>query len=169
MSAAAALVALMLAAGCGSATSETDRSAAAAVDKQAVAASGPARPLVEPKTSQIKSSPSSPGGSVAVSRVIGQADVSRNGKKMCKIDFVYAGYDPEDILWNNEPCKALTVELLTRADLEKWGKWDRLTPEDQKFIEAMPKGKVLAVSGEFTASIYPVGTTRLSYEVPVAD
>jgi hypothetical protein len=164
-SAAAALAVLTLAAGCGLASSEADQTATVAIDRQAEAASGSApRPVAQPKNA-----PSSPVSKVAGSRVIGKVDISRNGKMMCKIDFAYAGYDPEDILWDDEPCKKLTVELLTRADLEKWGKWDRLSPEDQQFIEAMPQGKVLAVSGEFTASIYPVGTTRLSYEVPVAD
>ncbi|WP_156457989.1 hypothetical protein [Sphingomonas sp. Leaf412] len=58
---------------------------------------------------------------------------------------------------------------MTRTDLETHGMWDRLDPFDRKFIAALPGGRVLYVEGSFTASIYPIGTTGSTYDVPVAD
>ncbi len=105
----------------------------------------------------------------AQSAVIGMRNVDVGGKAVCKIDFVYAGQEPEDLFWDGEPCEKVTVRLVDRAELERLGKWDRLDEFERRFVSQMPGGKVLYVEGAFTASIYPVGTTGSSHEVSIAD
>lgn len=110
-----------------------------------------------------------PVSSADASRIIAKKDIILKGKPSCKIDFAYPGYEPEDLLWDGEACSAVTAEMMDQAGLEKLGKWERLDAFEKKHITDMPGGKVLYVEGAFTASVYPVGTTRMSYEVPVAD
>lgn len=102
------------------------------------------------------------------SKIIASKDITLRGKPTCEIEFVYAGYAPENLFWD-EPCADVTMQLMTQADLEALGEWDDLDDFDRKFINAMPEGKVLYVAGSSSASIYPVGTTNLSYEIFLAD
>jgi hypothetical protein len=104
-----------------------------------------------------------------VSRVIGKKNIQLGGKTACKIDFVYAGLDSEDLFWDGEACDAVTAEMVDQAALEKLGKWEKLDAFAQKHISGMPGGKVLYVEGGFTASVYPISTTQQSYEISVAD
>lgn len=104
-----------------------------------------------------------------VSRIVGKADVTVRGKPSCKIDFTYGGFEPEDLFWDGETCAKVTAMMVDQTDLERLGKWQRLDDFEKRHVNALPGGKVLYVEGAFTASIYPVGTTRLSYEVGVAD
>lgn len=104
-----------------------------------------------------------------VSRVVGKADVAVRGRPSCRIDFVYVGFGPEDLFWDGETCATVTARMVDQADLEQLGKWQRLDDFERRHVSQLPDGKVLYVEGAFTASIYPVGTTRLSYEVSVAD
>jgi hypothetical protein len=103
------------------------------------------------------------------SRVTGKKDVVLSGKTACKIDFVYDGFDPEDLFWDNEACDAVSAEMVDRVWLEKNGKWEKLDSFAQKQIAEMPNGKVRYVEGAFAASLYPIGTTQQSYEISVAD
>jgi hypothetical protein len=100
--------------------------------------------------------------------VLRRTDVVRHGRPACHILFRYAGHEPETLFWQ-EPCKAVTTRMMSQADLQAAGKWDRLDPFDRKFVSALPGGRVLYVGGGFTASIYPIGTTGMTYEVSVAD
>ncbi|MEH3148323.1 MAG: hypothetical protein PGN34_24035 [Methylobacterium frigidaeris] len=104
----------------------------------------------------------------AGSRILGKADRIRRGAPVCEIRFVYAGRAAEDLIWN-EPCTAVTATMATRADLERLGRWGRLDRFARDFIRALPGGRVLSVEGRASASVYPVGTTGATYEVPVAD
>ena len=104
-----------------------------------------------------------------VSRIVGKADVTVRGKPSCKIDFVYVGFDQEDLFWDGETCAAVTARMVDQTELERLGKWQRLDDFERRHVNQLPGGKVLYVEGAFTASIYPVGTTRLSYEASVAD
>lgn len=104
-----------------------------------------------------------------VSRVIAKTDVTEAGKPTCKIDFVYAGSDPEDLYWDGEKCSNVRARLVDQAELQKLRKWERLQPIEKRFVTAMPGGKVLYVESGPTASIYPVGTTNMSYEISVGD
>ena len=104
-----------------------------------------------------------------ISRIIGKRDVTVKGKLSCKIDFVYAGFEPEDLYWDGETCASVTAKLVDSAELQRLGKWQRLDDFEKRHVSEMPGGKVLYVEGRVTASLYPVGTTRLSYEVMVAD
>ncbi|WP_235532939.1 hypothetical protein [Sphingomonas sp. Leaf412] len=90
------------------------------------------------------------------------------GKPACNILFRYAGHEPETLFWK-EPCKAVTTRMMDRAGLEAAGTWARLDPFDRKFVAALPGGRVLYVGGSFTASIYPIGSNGLTYDIPVAD
>lgn len=103
------------------------------------------------------------------SAIIRKADVLAGGKPACKIDFVYEGFEPEDLYWDDESCANVQASLVDQAELQRLGKWKRLDEFERRNVNALPGGKVLYVEGKFTASIYPVGTTRLSYEVSVAD
>lgn len=103
------------------------------------------------------------------SRVIGKRDVTIRGRPSCRIDFVYAGFEPEDLYWDGESCASVTAKLVDQGELRSLGKWQRLDDFAKRHISEMPGGEVLYVEGRFTASLYPVGTTRLSYEVRVAD
>lgn len=105
----------------------------------------------------------------ALSRVIGKQDRTvAGGKRVCAIDFVYAGHAPED-LFRDEPCAAVTARMMDRRDLMALGRWDRLDRFQQAFVERMPGGRVLYVAGAFSASVYPVDETGTSIEVAVAD
>jgi hypothetical protein len=104
-----------------------------------------------------------------VSRIIGKADVTVHGKPSCKIDFTYVGFESEDLFWDGETCAHVTAQMINQVDLERLGKWQRLDDFERRQVNQLPGGKVLYVEGAFAASIYPVGTTRLSYEVSVAD
>lgn len=104
-----------------------------------------------------------------LSRIIGKRDVTIRGRPSCRIDFVYAGFEPEDLYWDGESCASVTAKLVDQGELRRLGKWQRLDDFAKRHISEMPGGKVLYVEGRFTASLYPVGTTRLSYEVRVAD
>ena len=66
-------------------------------------------------------------------------------------------------------CAAVTARMVDQTELERLGKWQRLDEFEKDHVNRLPGGKVLYVEGAFSASIYPVGTTRLSYEVSVAD
>lgn len=103
------------------------------------------------------------------SRVIGKRDrMIAGGRKICAIDFVYAGRAPEDVFWQ-EPCADVTAIMIDRAELERLDRWSRLDAAQQRFVERMPGGRVLYVGGTFSASVYPVDDTGSSIEVEVAD
>ncbi len=105
----------------------------------------------------------------AESRVIGKRDRTiAGGKRVCAIDFVYAGSAPEDLFWE-EPCAAVTARMMDRRELEALDRWERLDPDQQRFVGRMPGGRVLYVAGTFSASVYPVDETGTSIEVAVAD
>jgi hypothetical protein len=106
--------------------------------------------------------------SEVASKVIGTKDRSLSDGKVCEIDFVYAGREPENIFWE-EPCPGVTAKMMGQSDLEQLGRWERLDEFERKFVEGMPGGKVLYVEGGTSASIYPIGTSGTTYEVPVAD
>jgi hypothetical protein len=108
--------------------------------------------------------PPTPAGS----RIIAKQDFVLRGKPACRIGFAYAGHLPEDLFWE-EPCAAVTAQLMTQAELEALGRWDRLDEFARKFVNALPEGRVLYVGGSFAASVYPIGTTGETYEVTVAD
>ncbi|WP_315763264.1 hypothetical protein [Sphingomonas sp. Y38-1Y] len=117
----------------------------------------------------VEASPTpSPTPSEGASRVIGKTDMTLRGKPACRVAFAYAGRPDEDLFWE-EPCANVTAKLMTQADLESLGKWDRLDEFARKFIAARPDGKVLYVEGSFSASVYPIGTTGETYEVSVTD
>jgi hypothetical protein len=103
----------------------------------------------------------------AASRVIGKKDMALRGKPACEIDFAYGSGEPENLFWE-EPCAAVTARMLSRAELEGLGRWERLDDAARGFIARQPQGRVLYVEGSASASVYPVGTTG-TYEVPVAD
>ncbi|MCK0128672.1 hypothetical protein [Erythrobacter sp. F6033] len=96
-------------------------------------------------------------------------DMKQGDKPACMIEFAYEGYNPETLIWEGETCDNVKASLLDPKGLKSLGKWDRLDEFAQGHVEKLPDDKVLYVEGEFTASIYPVGTTRESYEVTVAD
>ncbi len=105
----------------------------------------------------------------AGSRVIGRQDrVVAGGKRVCVVDFVYAGRAPEDLFWE-EPCAVVTAKMVDRRELEALDRWARLDADQQRFVERMPGGRVLYVAGRFSASVYPVDITGTSIEVTVAD
>lgn len=103
------------------------------------------------------------------SAVIGKRDISQDGTPACFVEFSYAGHAPETLIWEGEECARLNVTLMDPAELRELGKWKRLDDFAQKHVRELTDGKVLYVEGEFTASVYPVGTTGQSYEVSVAD
>ncbi len=103
------------------------------------------------------------------SRVIGKRDRTiGGGRKICAIDFVYAGGKPEDVFWQ-EPCADVTAIMVDRTELERLDRWSGLDAAEQRFVERMPGGRVLYVGGTFSASVYPVDDTGSSIEVEVAD
>lgn len=105
----------------------------------------------------------------ATSRVIGKQDRTiAGGKRVCAIDFVYAGREPEDVFWE-EPCAEVTAKMVDRRELESLDRWSRLDSFQQKFVEQLPGGRVLYVEGGFSASVYPVDETGTSIEVAVTD
>jgi hypothetical protein len=109
----------------------------------------------------------SPSPAAAASRVIGKKDMTLRGKPACEVDFAYGGGEAENLFWE-EPCSAVTARMLSRAELEGLGRWQRLDDAARGFIARQPQGRVLYVEGSASASVYPVGTTG-TYEVPVAD
>ena len=129
-----------------------------------------APPKTEPSSrpAPAKTPAAAPVAGQATSRVLGKTDVTLRGKPACDIRFVYAGRDAENLFWE-EPCGAVTATMMGRRELEGLGRWSRLDSFARRFVTALPGGKVLYVEGGFSASIYPVGTTGSTYEVPVAD
>lgn len=162
-----AAIGLATAAGCSRVheISEQDGQAAKAnpVSTQARAARSLANapPVVDRSTARA-------AGDEAGSRILGKKDFTLRGAPACEIRFVYAGRGAENLFWE-EPCPAVTAKMMTRRDLEAFGKWKRLDGFGRKFVEALPGGKVLYVEGRFSASVYPVGTTGATYEAAVAD
>lgn len=104
----------------------------------------------------------------ADSRVLDKKQFTLRGEPACEVRFVYAGRETENLFWE-EPCPAVTAKMLTQRELEAFGRWERLDSFARKFVHALPGGKVLYVEGSSSASVYPVGTTGSTYEVPVAD
>lgn len=166
----AALAGLMLAAlaGCGNAT-------AAGSDSTPEATESPV-----PEAAQLgqTGAPAQPlpgeGHAAATSRIIGKEELAkkfpaRGDKIGCFITFAYAGESPETLIWDDEPCTALTAMFMTPAELKQSDDWNRLDRRDQQAIMALPEQRVLYVGGEFTASIYPLGSNHLTYEVVVSD
>ena len=109
-----------------------------------------------------------PAPAEAGSRVLGKRDFALRGAPACEIRFVYAGHEPENLFWE-ESCAAVTAKMTTRPELESLGRWERLDDHARGFVAALPGGRVLYVEGGFSASVYPIGTTGTTYEVPVAD
>lgn len=104
-----------------------------------------------------------------VSQVLGKRDRTLvGGDAVCDIRFVYAGREAEGVFWE-EPCDAVTATMMDRAQLERLNRWERLDRFQQGFVQQMPGGKVLYVSGAFSAAVYPYGTTGTVEEVTVAD
>lgn len=104
-----------------------------------------------------------------VSQLLGKRDRTlAGGDKVCDISFVYAGREAEGVFWE-EPCRAVTATMMDRAGLERLNRWERLDAFQQRFVEQMPGGLVLYVGGEFSAAVYPYGTTGTVEEVTVAD
>lgn len=149
------LAALALpAAACSPASEAAPKAVASPSPVAAVAPEEAPKPVAAPKP--------------AASRILGKKDFTLRGKPACKIDFAYAGHEPEDLFWE-EPCAAVTAKLMTEGDLTALGRWERLDDFARKFVNALPQGRVLYVEGSFAASIYPIGTTGETYEVSVAD
>ena len=109
------------------------------------------------------------GAQATASKVLGKKDRKMvDGSTACYVDFVYGGEKPQQMLWD-EPCAKTDAGMIGRAKLEELGWWEKLDAFARKFVEGMPGGQVLYISGEFSASIFPVGTTGEPYEVEVAD
>jgi hypothetical protein len=165
----AGLAGFMLAvlAGCGNAPASGSESEAAVAS--------PAQEAAEPGQTGAPARPLPGEGDVAAtSRIIGKEELARKfparGDKIgCFITFAYAGEQPETLIWDDEPCTALTAKFMTPADLKQSHDWDLLDSGDQQTIIALPDQQVLYVGGEFTASIYPLGDNHLTYEVVVSD
>ncbi|MDY7097539.1 MAG: hypothetical protein SXU28_05320 [Pseudomonadota bacterium] len=87
----------------------------------------------------------------------------------CVIDFAYRGYEPEVLIRRGEPCDKVSVFFADRALLEKYNDWERLDSYQQADVLKGPDSKVLYVEGQFTASVYPIGITGLTYSVVVTD
>lgn len=112
--------------------------------------------------------------SSASSRIIGKEELARKfperGDKVgCFITFAYRGEAPETLIWDGEPCSALTTIFMTPDDLRQSDDWARLESGDREKVMALPDQRVLYVGGEFTASIYPLDINHLTYEVVVSD
>lgn len=161
------MVTLCWAGGCSKAP--TPEASEAARSKLARSEPQPAVSQQAPLATAPESEKSRQQPALAMSRVISMTDVTVSKSDSCKIDFVYAGFEPEDLFWDGEICDKVTAELVDQAKLERLGKWQRLDEFEKRHVSKLPGGKVLYVGGQFTASIYPVGTTRLSYEVQLAD
>lgn len=101
--------------------------------------------------------------------IIAQQDTADAGDPACTIRFAYVGFTEESLIWDGEPCAALTATFFGQSDLERLGKWERLDDHARERVAASPDGKVLYVEGQFTASIYPIDINQLTYEVAVAD
>jgi hypothetical protein len=169
LGAAAAVLALPALAGCGSAPAAGSESAAAA------AVASPVQETLEPGRTGAPAQPLADAGDVvATSRIISKEELAQkfpgNGAKVgCFITFAYAGEPPETLIWGDEPCTALTTLFMTPADLKRSNDWDRLDVTDQQKVMALPEQRVLYVGGEFTASIYPLDTNNLTFEIVVSD
>ena len=166
----AGLAGFMLAAlaGCGNAT-------AAGSESKAAAAGSPVQETAQVGRTGAPAQPLPAEGDVAAtSRIIGKEELAekfpaRGDKVGCFITFAYKGEQPETLIWDDEPCTALTAMFMTPADLKQSDDWNRLDTGDQQTIMALPDQRVLYVGGEFTASIYPLGSNHLTYEVVVSD
>lgn len=110
----------------------------------------------------------SAAGEETGSRVLGERDFTLRGAPACEIRFVYAGRQAEN-LFREEPCTAVSAQMMTQSELETLGKWERLDDPARRFVQALPGGRVLYVEGSFSASVYPIGTSGTTYEVAVAD
>lgn len=157
---------LSLAMGCSGEAMPPDRDAGAA--SASPAAVTPAAPSPASASPAAAATATVEPGEATESKILGEEDITLRGKPACKIGFAYAGYEPDGVIWE-EKCADVSADLVDRAFLQKYNKWERLDEFDRKFIQELPGGKVAYVEGSFTASIYPVGTDRKSYEVSVAD
>lgn len=126
-------------------------------------------------TTGVPAQPLRDAGAVSTtSRVISKEEMSqkftdRGPDPGCFITFAYAGYVPETLIWDGEPCTALTALFMSPADLERHNEWERLDANDQEKVLALPDQRVFYVGGEFTASVYPLDYNKLTYEIVVAD
>ena len=93
----------------------------------------------------------------------------RGGEPGCFITFAYRGSAPETLIWDGEPCSAVSTQFADRSFLEQSDNWAQLEDFEQADIGKLPDGRVLYVEGEFAAAIYPVGSTGTTYEVWVSD
>ncbi|PXA95873.1 hypothetical protein DMC47_18940 [Nostoc sp. 3335mG] len=103
-----------------------------------------------------------------VSKFLGKAPGKSASGPSCRIDYVYAGYEPQSEVWR-EACDKVTAGMIGRDRLEELGWWDKLDDVARKFIGDMPEGKVLYIEGEFSASVYPIGVSGHVSEIEVAD
>ena len=135
----------------------SDSAQASSTSQNAPAATGaPAQPAVDGPVSDNNT-------------IIAKNDTVVEGKPSCRIEFAYAGYAPEDVIWDGESCDVLTADFIGRDQLEKAGKWERLDDYAREKVSARADGQVFYIEGEFTASIYPIDYNNLTYEVSVAD
>ncbi|QAY76506.1 hypothetical protein [Sphingosinicella sp. BN140058] len=133
---------------------------------QAAPARAPSSQEPAAQAATARAAPATPAE--AGSHVLGKKELALRGKPACEIAFVYAGREPETLIWE-EACPEITASMVDQAALERLGRWERLDDFARKFVAALPGGKVLQVEGSLSASVYPVGTTGSTYEVPVAD
>lgn len=138
----------------------------AATEPRANASPPDASAVSQPSTGSVPAQPV-PASPTQQSKVIGKAPMA--GGTGCRISFAYEGYAAEDILWNGEPCEAVSATLVDRSRLQELDKWQRLDDYAQQRIAKTPGQNVLLVEGRFTASIYPLDYNGLTYEVSVAD
>ncbi|MGB3472197.1 MAG: hypothetical protein WBA51_15375 [Erythrobacter sp.] len=127
-----------------------------------------------PRVTGAPAQPSPDGPVSETSRLISAVELSdqfpdRKVGEGCFITFAYRGYPPETLIWNKEPCSALSIAFRDRASLEQYDDWDRLNEYDKERFAALPDGEVFYVEGQFTASIYPIDYNHLTYEVVVTD
>lgn len=106
--------------------------------------------------------------SEAESRVLAKSDIRLRGEPACRVRFVYGGGAEEDLFWE-EPCTAITVRLMTQAELQTINKWSHLDDFAQASVSKLPGGRVLYVEGKASASVYPVAANGMTYDVSVAD
>lgn len=155
---------LALLMGCGEAALNADTAQRASDNPQASIAT-----QNSPKRTGTPALPLNEGKIADSNIIIAKNDTLVEGKPSCRVEFAYAGYAPEDVIWDGESCDVLTADFIGRDQLEKAGKWERLDDYAREKISARADGQVFYIEGEFTASIYPIDYNNLTYEVSVAD
>ena len=87
----------------------------------------------------------------------------------CRVTVRYPSAIDQDVTWPRARCGQLTIETITPAELRKLGQLDDLSAAERDDIAQPVNARMLYISTEVAAVVYPLNVAGIVTKVPIAD